>query len=204
MNCNTFIGLDKIWQKAAASVKGGDLAVIPTDTIYGLVASAVKPKAVARLYDMRPRDSEKPCVVLCSSVKSLYKLGIKIDLATNKLLSKIWPNAVSVILPCPDEKFSYLHRGTKTLAVRIPKSLKLRRFLEIAGPIIAPSANPEGKTPAKNIKEAKKYFGDKVDVYISGKVSDKPSTLIRVEGGKIEILRQGAWKVSKKLIGGIQ
>jgi L-threonylcarbamoyladenylate synthase len=196
--------MDKNWQKAAVSIKNGGVAVIPTDTIYGIVAAACDRKAVAGLYRLRRRNPPKPCIVLCSSMGDLPKLGIKIGGGDKMLLSKIWPNPVSVILPCPALLMKYLHRGTKSLAVRIPRPKKLRDFIRRTGPIIAPSANPEGKPPAKSIGEAKSYFGDKVDAYVKGKVSRKPSTLIKVADGKIEIIRQGTWKVFQKLTGGIQ
>src|SRR5204863_149383 len=67
-----------------------------------------------------------------------------------------------------EEKFEYLHRGTNTLALRLPKDESLQNLLKKTGPLIAPSANVEGLPPAKNITDAKKYFGDGVDLYIDG------------------------------------
>jgi len=193
-------GMNKVWQKAVGPIKKGEIAVIPTDTIYGIVASARNRLAVNKFYRVRGRDSKKPCIILCSSVTDLKSLGVKIDFETKKLLSQIWPNPVSVILPCPNKSFSYLHRGTKTLAIRIPKSPKLREFLKKTGPIIAPSANPEGKPPAKNVGEAKSYFGDSAGVYVKGEISGKSSTLVKIEGGKIKVMRKGAWKGLKRLM----
>ena len=188
------------WNKAVLAIKKGDIAVIPTDTIYGIVASAGNQKAVAELYRIRGRNPKKPCIMLCSAISDLSNLGIDIDaLGGVGLLSKIWPNPVSVILPCSNKSLVYLHRGTKTLAIRIPKNKKLRDFLKKTGPIIAPSANPEGEAPAKNIKEAKCYFGGKVGVYIEGKVSKKVSTIISLIDGQFKMIREGAWRVPKNI-----
>lgn len=186
-----------LWNTAAQAVKNGKLAVIPTDTIYGIVAAAFLPRAVNSLYRIRGRNMKKPCIILCSSKKDLPKLGIKIAAGDKKLLSKIWPNPVSVILPCVSAKMKYLHRGTKTLAVRMPKNKKLRDFIKKTGPILAPSVNPEGRPPAKNIAEAKSYFGGKVSVYVRGRVSEKPSTIISLIDGRIKVIRPGAWKIPK-------
>lgn len=192
------------WLKAAETLKNGKLAVIPTDTINGLVSLALDKKAVALLYKVRGRAPRKPCIVLCSSVEDLSIFVPKIDDSTYSFLSKIWPNPVSVILSCPNREFSYLHRGMKTLAIRVPKNQKLLELIRKTGPIIAPSANIEGQPPARNTKEARSYFGDKVSVYVDGKVSDRPSTIISLVDGKIKMIREGAWRVPKDLMDSVK
>jgi L-threonylcarbamoyladenylate synthase len=192
--------MTKNWQGAIDIIKRGGIAVIPTDTIFGVVASALIPKAVIALYKIRSRKDNKPCIVLCSSVSDLPKIGIIISKETEDILKKITPNPVSIILPCPRKKFEYLHRGGKSLAIRIPNKKNLREFLKNVGPVLAPSANLEGQRPARNIKEARNYFGECVPVYVSGKVKEDPSTIIRINSGKIETIRKGSWKVPKDLI----
>ena len=64
------------------------------------------------------------------------------------------------------------------------------------GPLVAPSANLEGKEPAKTIEQAKEYFGDNVDFYVdTGQLESKPSTLIKIVDENNMILRQGAVKI---------
>ena len=96
-----------------------------------------------------------------------------------------------MILPCNKTEFKYLHRGTKSLAFRLPAKKSLIKILKNTGPLVAPSANLSNEKPAENIKEAKKYFRDKVDFYLVGKsLKKKPSTLIKIDkDGKIETLR---------------
>ena len=123
---------------------------------------------------------------------------MKLNGPVKKVLDKIWPGQVSVILPCESDKFEYLHRGTKALAIRFPDKKDLLELLKETGPLIAPSANFEGEPPALTIKEARDYFGDKVDFYEdAGKLDSQPSTLISLnKDGKIRILRQGEVKIS--------
>ena len=97
-------------------------------------------------------------IVLIASISDLKQFGVKVDSKTARILGKLWPNKVSVVLPCASKKFSYLHRGTKTLAFRLPKPVALRKLLKSVGPLVAPSANWEGERPARTIREAKKYF----------------------------------------------
>ena len=186
------------WQKAKKILEDNGqpaqagVAVIPTDTLYGIVASAFSPKAVERIYKIKERGKTKPLIVLISSVKDLEKFGIKGD------FSKIFIPKVSVLVQCKNNKFKYIHRGTNEIAFRLisKKNKNLFNLINKVGPIVAPSANKESDKPAETIKMAKEYFGEKVDCYIDGgrKVGE-PSTLIRVNNGKIEILRQGVVKI---------
>src|SRR5205823_3531505 len=107
-------------------------------------------------------------------------------------LQKSWPNPLSVILPCINPKFEYLHRGKKSLAFRMPKNDSLLELIKKVGPLVAPSANFEGSLPSRTVNEAKKYFGEEVAIYIEGgELNGRPSTLIEFEKDNIKVLRQG-------------
>lgn len=160
--------------------KGG-IGVMPTDTIYGLVGSALKRKTVERIYKARKRDRSKPFIVLISSLGNLRKFGIKLSREHLRILNRLWPGAVSVIFPCPNKKFSYLHRGKNSIAFRLPKDKWLRRTLEKTGPLVAPSANIAGRPPAKTVTEARKYFGGEIDFYFgAGRKKKSPSTIVEL------------------------
>lgn len=188
------------WQKAEYVLGHGGVAVIPTDTLYGLVANAFDKQAVERVYLVRGRDKDKPCIILISSFNNLKKFGIKLTSEQKEFLQTVWPGKVSVILPCPLKKFEYLHRGTKTIAFRMigSRNKNLLKILTSVGPLVAPSANPQGKTPARNRKEARMYFGKAVDSYVCvGIKNSKPSTLIEYKNGKLIVLREGQVVIKK-------
>lgn len=185
----------------------GGVGVMPTDTIYGVVGSALRKSTVRRIYALRKRNPKKPAIILIGDMGDLARFGIAPDLRTKKILKKIWPGKVSVIFPLNARrprlaaKLKYLHRGTRTLAFRLPKPKRLRTFLRQTGPLIAPSANPEGKLPAKTIRAARRYFGNKVDFYVDGGRKDaKPSTLVSIKKGGVIVLREGAVKIGKSVI----
>jgi L-threonylcarbamoyladenylate synthase len=179
------------------TLASGGVAVIPTDTIYGLVGSALNQKTVERIYNIRKRNPDKPFIIIISKISDFKKFGIVPNKKTLDILNKFWPGPTSVILPCRLKKFAYLHRGTKTLAFRLPKNVVtrhchvlIRKILEKTGPLVAPSANLEGLPPAENIAQAKKYFGSSVDFYLNaGTIKKAPSALIKIEKGKIIRLR---------------
>ncbi len=187
---------ERVLKRLALFFKEGGIAVMPTDTIYGVCGSALKKEAVERIYKIRRRSSGKPFIVLVSGLKDLKIFGIRLLKKDKKLLQKIWPAKISVVLPCRSKKYAYLHRGTNSLAFRMPKNKFLLQLLKLSGPLVAPSANPERKKPAETIKEAKKYFDKKIDFYVEGgRLVSKSSTLIKVENGKIVMLREGAVKI---------
>lgn len=162
---------------------------MPTDTIYGLVGSAFNKRAVERIYRVRKRSPQKPCIVLIASPRELRRFGVIPNPWQKKQTKKFWPGPASIIFPVSSKKFRYLHRGTKTLAFRVPGKPFLRKLLTKTGPLIAPSANPEGLPPARNSTEARKYFGEKINFYISGKIAKRSSKLLKLSEKSSEILR---------------
>ncbi|HEY4512209.1 MAG TPA: L-threonylcarbamoyladenylate synthase [Candidatus Paceibacterota bacterium] len=175
-------------EKAISAINNEGIVVFPTDTLYGILGSAFSKKAVERIYGVKGRNTKKPLIVLTSKISGLKKFGIR---EIPKELKKIWPGKVTVILPT--KKFPYIHRGSNSIAFRIPKDKNLLKLLAKTGPLVAPSANPEGKPPARNIKEAKKYFGDNIDLYVAGESkSGKPSTIVKYQKGRWKLIREGA------------
>lgn len=184
------------WPRAVAALNDGGLAIVPTDTLYGIVARAFDKKAVRQLYRIRRHTPQKPFIILISDIEDLALFGVKPNAAALRFLAMVWPGKVSVILSCRSKKLSYLHRGTDTLAFRLPRSKRLRSLLRATGPLVAPSANPEGKKPAETITQARKCFGQQVDAYINGgRLVGKPSTLISLCDGGPRVLRLGAARI---------
>jgi len=189
------------WSEAAEAVKSGGLAVIPTDTLYGIVASAGHPDAVERLYRVRGRDTKKPCIVLIPSLEGILEyISEDVFHQYEKIFRALWPGPVSMIVPVHDaeSKRGHLHRGTDRIAFRVPDDEALRAFLVQAGPVVAPSANPEGTKPAETIEEARRYFGDQAAVYVDGgKRSGLPTTLLSLSKDAILTVREGSVSVSE-------
>jgi len=184
-------------KEAVQILQNGGVGVGPTDTLYGLLGSALSKKAVERIYQLKKRDLSKPLIVLIADIKDLEVFGIEVGTRTTNVLNRFWPGQVSIILPCPKAEMSYLHRGTGTLAFRLPKPKWLMDFLQETGPLAAPSANLEGEKPAETIGQAKKIFGNKIDFYIDkGKLTGLPSALIKIAKQGTMVLRQGVVKIN--------
>ena len=166
------------------------IGVIPTDTVYGVVARAADQTAVQRLYDLKHREG-KPGTIVAANIDQLVELGIKYRYL--KAVEQFWPGAVSVVIPC-GPALAYLHQGKFGLAVRIPDDALLRGLLEQTGPLLTSSANHPDQPLATTLSEAESYFAKAVDFYVDGgDLSDhKPSTVIRIVDDAIEVLRPGA------------
>lgn len=174
--------------KVAELLIGGAIGIIKTDTLYGLVALANNERAVNRVYAVKERSEHKSPIVLISSIADLFDAPTE---SVQSVCASVWPGPVSVILDSENAPI-WIRRGNDSVAYRLPNTAELQTLLANTGPLIAPSANPEGKTPAKTIAEAEQYFGAQVDFYVdSGETeSTHPSQLLRTTSdGTVERLR---------------
>ncbi len=170
----------------------GDFAVIPTDTILGVVCTALNKDSVENLYLIRKRDKDKPFIILISSYEDLKKFGIELtELQKNKIMV-FSDKPTSFVLDVEDEKLHYLHRGKNSLAFRVPKNKNLVHFLREVGPIVAPSANTAGNPVSQNENEAREYFGDKVSFYsIFPPIGGNPSRIVHLyKDASVSIIRE--------------
>lgn len=175
----------------AKFIQNGAIGVLETDTLYGLVGSAFYPDVVNRIYQVKLRDITKPFIVLISDVEQLKYFGVEVSKELIANIRKCWPGRYSIILPTTEnEKFEYLTRGSGTICFRMPDRSDLFELIDLSGPIVAPSANLEGKPPAKTIHEAYEYFGDKIDFYCdAGFVDRAPSKVVIFKDGELVELR---------------
>ena len=182
-------------EKEIEILKEGGIGVFPTDTMYGLLGSALRSQTVERIYKVRRRNSSKPLIVLIGQIEDIQQFGIDLNTLPEKIKT-LWPGPFSILFSVTSPESEYLHRGTHEIAFRLPDDKELRELLKKTGPLVAPSANFEGDPPAQTIEEARSCFGDIVDFYIDGgKRIAEPSTLVRIEDGKVKVLRQGRGKI---------
>lgn len=175
-------------ENVVATLETGGVAAVPTDTVYGLVASALDAVAVERVYELKDRDASKPLIVLLSGAQEMRQFGI--GAVWMERARAYWPGAVTVVVPCENGRFKYLHRGSRSLGFRVPDDSTLQEILTQTGPLVAPSANPEGLPPAETVEEAEEYFGAGVDAYMDGGVRDgSPSKIIKLTEDGEETLR---------------
>ncbi len=176
------------FEYAIDRLNSGQVGVMPTDTVYGLVARASDEKAVARMYLLKNRE-QKPGTLIAANTDQLVSLGVPAE--EIEKVAQWWPNPVSAVLVVKGS--DYLHQDVASLAMRVVADPAIRLLLEQTGPLITSSANQPGQPPATTIEEAFAYFGDEIDFYVDGGIINDvlPSTIIRPTADGVEVLRQG-------------
>lgn len=172
---------------------GSAVGILPTDTVYGLVCRAADKPAVQRLYGLKARE-HKPGTIIAANIDQLVELGLKRRYL--KAVEQFWPGAVSVEIP---HQIEYLNQGTGRQAIRIPDDKQLQALLGSVGPLQTTSANQPGQPVASTVAKAQQYFHDQVDFYVDGgDLSGRAaSTILRIVDDAIEIIREGAVKISE-------
>lgn len=175
-------------------INNGKIGIIPTDTVYGIVASIKFPDSVERLYTTKRPGQKKPGTVIASSAEQLIGMGFNnLEINSGK---KYLDMGVSVVIEAP-EKLSYLNFSQNSQAVRIIKGGALHNLLIKSGPLITSSANLAGQKTVTSISDARSVFADDLDFYVDGGSLDNslPSTIIKLNNNNIQILRQGSVKI---------
>ncbi len=141
----TKIFTSKQLKKAAQLIKNGELVAFPTETVYGLGANALEPKAVKKIFKAKGRPADNPLIVHISKEEQLHELAFTTP-KTKKLIQKFWPGPLTIVLKKKKIIPKEVTGGLDTVAVRMPKDKIALKFIELAGvPIAAPSANISGK-----------------------------------------------------------
>jgi tRNA threonylcarbamoyl adenosine modification protein (Sua5/YciO/YrdC/YwlC family) len=169
---------DDVLDELAGILQAGGVALLPTDTIYGLHALATDQRAIARIRAMKGRGDDKPFVVIASSVEQLRALGAVIP----EQLSGIWPAPLTAILAS----------GDTTMAARIPDLGWLRALLDRTGPLVSTSANRSGEPPVTSPESLATDLQSTLDALLDqGTREGKPSTIVDFTGAEPRLIREG-------------
>ena len=125
----------------------GGVALIPTDTVYGLAVLASGPGAVGALARIKGRDPNKPVAVLVASPAQGLDLFDRPDRALVRLAMALWPGPLTLVAPAGDRAPAPVVAATGSIGVRCPDDQLVRRVAERVGPLAVTSANPAGDEP---------------------------------------------------------
>ncbi len=191
-DCRT--DLDAGVTAAVDALKRGELAVLPTDTVYGVAADAFNPIAVGRLLEAKGRGRDMPTPVLVPSARTLEGLCDTVPQAARDLVEAFWPGALTLVLTHAATLAWDLGDTRGTVAVRMPLDRVALAVLEKTGPLAVSSANRSGLPPAVEAAEAERQLGSAVDVYLDGGPAGDPvpSTIVDLTGAVPKVLRNGA------------
>jgi tRNA threonylcarbamoyl adenosine modification protein (Sua5/YciO/YrdC/YwlC family) len=180
--------------EAAATIRRGELVVLPTDTVYGVAADAFNPAAIAALLAAKGRGRDMPVPVLVSNQQMLDALVDTIPDTARALVDAFWPGALTLVLKHTAHLAWDLGDSLGTVAVRMPADEIALDLIGRTGPLGVSSANRSGHPPATTMLDARLQLGAAVAVYLDGGPRDEPvpSTIVDLTAERPRILRIGA------------
>lgn len=181
-------------KKAAQIIKAGGLVVFPTETVYGIGANALDPKAVNRIFKAKGRPSDNPLIVHIDKMDWISKLCVDVPGMAYKLAYRYWPGPLTLVLKKSSVVPKNVTAGLDTVAVRIPNNkIALSLIRESKVPIAAPSANLSGKPSPTKAIHIIKHLDKRVDIIIDGGPTDigLESTVLDLASKIPTILRPG-------------
>ena len=148
--------------EAVAVLRGGGLAVFPTETFYGLGAAMDREDALGRVFLAKGRPEDKPLLVLVSSIAMATTVA-EVPALARELMARHWPGALTLVLRARPEVSPRLTAGTGTIGVRhsahrVPSALAEK----LGEPITAPSANRSGEPPPTTADAVLGAFGEQI------------------------------------------
>jgi len=144
----------------------GELAVIPTDTVYGVAADAFNAAAVQKLLDAKGRGRQSPPPVLIGGLATLDALATDIPDEARKLAEAFWPGGLTIVLKAQPSLAWDLGETHGTVALRMPNHKLALELLGETGPLAVSSANKTGLPAAKSAAEAAQMLGEAIAVYL--------------------------------------
>jgi L-threonylcarbamoyladenylate synthase len=165
--------------EAAEALRDGKVALVPTETVAGLVAAG---SGLRRIHEIKGRDPGKPVALLCASAEEAFALATDIPLLARKLASLYWPGPLTLVLD---------HAGGGTVGVRVPAAPVMRELLTAYGePLYATSANLSGEPAPKGLQEVEPRVSEAVDLIVEGEPgSGEASAVVDLSSGRVRLLR---------------
>jgi L-threonylcarbamoyladenylate synthase len=185
-------------------IRGGGIAVFPTDTVYGLGTHPDSVEGVHRLYWIKGRSPDRPAAVLFFDLERALAALPAIGLKTQSALSRLLPGAVTVLLPNPSTQFP-LACGAEPgrLGLRVPRlEGRLAPLADVTVPVLQSSANPTGEPDPRSLEDVDARIRRGADIELdAGLLPGTPSTVIDLtdyeDKGTFEVLREGALSVEE-------
>ena len=186
------------WSDVKTALDAGEVVILPTETVYGLAACADMSEAVSKIYDIKGRDFDKPLAVCVKDIEQAKALA-HFDMLSQQLAERYWPGSLTLVLnlkDCTDldPRVTSNINGVATIALRCPDA---DWRANISDPLALTSANRSGEPDCVNHAEAMTELGQEIAASLStdAPLSGAPSTVLRVENGKLTVFRQGDLRV---------
>jgi L-threonylcarbamoyladenylate synthase len=175
--------------EAAEALRTGKVALVPTETVVGLVAAE---RGLDRIHEIKGRDPNKPVALLCSSPKEGFALAASVPPLARRLAERYWPGPLTLVLD---------HPAGGTVGVRVPADSAVRAVLAAYGePLYATSANLSGEPAPDGLEEVDPRISEAVDLVVAGEPgTGEASAVVNLTGGRVWLLRATAGLTQEEL-----
>ncbi len=190
---NDFIESDDFRSKIVDVLLKDGVAVLPTDTIYGLSAMMSSRIGYDRIIALKQCEQGRSFLLLASNTKMVEKYIESWGSAKGDILKQAWPAPLTAILPANDLCPRWMGPN---IAFRVPDFKPLRRLVsDLDEPAVSTSVNMSGGPPFHRLEEISKVFGGSVDIIARSRrtTQDLPSTIVDFTRSKPCVLRQGSY-----------
>jgi tRNA threonylcarbamoyl adenosine modification protein (Sua5/YciO/YrdC/YwlC family) len=183
------------------AIKAGKPAIIPTDTVYGLVATPYHEDPVRRLYKLKGREEAQPTALVAADLDLLFECVPELRGRAGGIATQLLPGPYTLILSNPAKRYRWLNGTTpEKIGVRVPAlSGDARAVLDRVGAVAATSANLPGAPEPKTLAEVPEELRAQVPALDGGELPGIPSTVIDFTGPKPVVVREGAGDVEAAL-----
>lgn len=186
--------------RAGELLKKGKLVAIPTETVYGLAASAYNEEAVENIFIAKGRPNDNPLIVHIADEKPLSDIAKEIPETASICMKAFWPGPFTAVVPKSDKIPLAVSGGLETVAIRMPKHPVARAIIKAAGvPLAAPSANLSGSPSPTTAQHVIEDLMGRVDAIVSGDDSKVgvESTVVTFAANPPRLLRPGGITVEQ-------
>ncbi len=181
--------------RAAEILRQGGTVALPTETVYGLGANALDPKAVARIFTAKERPGWDPLIVHVADEAMLRLVVREIPPAALRLMKAFWPGPLTLLLPKSDAIPDLVTAGRSLVGVRMPRHPVMLRVIREAGvPLAAPSANRFGRTSPTSAAHVLEDLDGRIDAVLDGGATEVgvESTVVDPCQSPMVVYRPGA------------
>lgn len=174
-------------------INNGELAIVPTDTVYGIIADATNEEAIKKVYMAKRRSFSKPLIIMVSSIEMLKKYVKNISDVEKKLIEKYWPGRLTILFKRNNKISDLLTNSGDYIGIRLPDNKELCKLMNMLNkPLVSTSANISDNMTITEISMLEDELKNNISYIVDGgMLNDLPSTLIKVEDEKIIFLREG-------------
>jgi len=190
--------------QAVQAIAEGQVVAFPTETVYGIGASALNEDAVNRLFEIKGRPENQPMTLAIKGYEAALDLAPAMCPLSRRLARRTWPGPLTLVLDASNSDSAVFQLpefvqqrviSNGRVGMRVPQNNTLLDVLELStGPLVLTSANRSGEADTVTAEEVIEQLGDDVDLVLNGGPCqlNTPSTVASIDNDGINILRQGA------------